>query len=377
MGTLSTLGISYDFAAGNPIDVELLQRQVDVFRRLTYWEDNFLHRAIGQGPRPMNRHFEILVDNRTTPTAVSAGIEGGAPSTRVTQQPDFISYALHYAQSEIFGMTGTAKALPTIYSPSSQMEYQRMHAAMKFAEQCEINAWWSTFQRGTATDGMGTGTARRQAGLIQWLATTGAHRNAGTTVDITGTTIPAYANSFLHDFGATPMTVASLTSAVRPSREAGAPLAEWSLYCGTLVKEFIDALLVTQTVDVSTAAATEQSLIRYTRSLDAGMIGQVVDLIKTSWGTFPVHVVKHLNSTYSQAIDLTGSTYDYTVNGDNVLIAMPSRRYDWRTLRALDQLELNPGSGDHEQHYFVNEECITIGNPRDSMILLNPRGNGS
>lgn len=374
MTILTTLGISYDWAAGNPIDVELYNRQVDVTRRISYWEDTPLRTLVRQGERPINRHFEWLLDTRTAPTGVVAGIEGGAPTTRRTYQPDFLSAGLHYAFSEIYGMTGTAMALPNIFAPNDNMEYQRAKIAMDFVEQLEVNAWWSTFQRGTATDGMGAGTARRQAGLIQWLATTGAHRNAGTTVDITGTTVPAYGNAFLHDFGATPMTVTALSEAVRPAKEAGAPMKEWGLFCGTEVKQFIDGLMLTQVVDVSTAAATEAASLRYTRSMDSGLVGQTVELIRTSWGTFPVFVVKHLNSGFSMSIDLTGSSNDYTVQGENVMLALPMGRLDWRTLRSMDPLELNPGSGDHRQFYFVNEEAICPGNPADCQIFLGVRG---
>jgi hypothetical protein len=267
-------------------------------------------------------------------------------------------------------------ALPNIFAPTSQMEYQRMMSAQTFAEQLEINGIWSTFQLGTATDGLGTGTDRKQAGLIQWLATLGAHRNAGATVDITGTTVPATANSFLHDFGSTPMTVASLNEAIEPARVAGAPITDWTMLVGTKVKMFIDQLMVRNVVDVSTAASTEQLMTRYTRDMDSKMVGQVVDFIQTSWGTLPFAVLKHFNDTFSQAIDLTGSTYDYTVAGEDVMVGLPMGNLEWRILRPLDELSTN-ASGDNEQHYFVNEEALVITNPADCQIFLHPRGTGS
>ena len=202
------------------------------------------------------------------------------------------------------------------------------------------------------------------------LATTGAHRNAGTTVDITGTTIPSYGNSWLHNFGSTPMTVDSLNSAILDPRVGGARIGAWSLFCSPSTKVFIDSLMVRASLDVS----NERLLQQYTRPIESKIVGQVVDFLQTSWGIIPVVETRHL-AAGSQTINLTGSTYDYSVDGDDLLVALDIAKTSQHILRPYETQRLGK-TGDNVKEWLVWEGAPNVNHPANHAIFLYPQGGG-
>lgn len=364
-----TLLASYDRILSG-IDENLLRRDLEMAINMVIWEDNPFQRMLPVGKTPISRTFEMHVRNLTSPTAVTSAVEGGAPSSYTTNLPKMLSCGLHYALSEGYGVSGTDMALPLTWSGDNSLADQAAIKLREFVMQTDLNYLWSTFQAGTS-DGQGTGTSRRCAGLIQWLATTGAHRNAGSTVDITGTTVPSYANSYLHDFGTTPMTVDALNAALVTPRTNGTRPGNWTLVVPPLVKVFLDGLMVTATLDPT----TERLLQQYTRPIDSRRVGQNVDFIQTTWGIIPIMEVKHLSGV-TQAINLTGSSYDYTVDGNDLILGLDFSAMSQHVLRPFEMQRLGRDS-DAVQEYFVHEGAPNPGHPAKHMVFLNPRGTGS
>lgn len=363
---------SYDRISGT-IDLDLARRDLEAAVHMTVWEDAPIQRLTGVGARPVNRHFEWHVRDLTSPSAVTSKYENNTITASAHNLPKILANALHYDYRAYFA-TGTDMALPLSYSGRNALEDQGMIASRELVMQTDFNHLWSTYQVGVAAT-----TERQQIGLIQWLLTTGGQRllNTGESTPTATCTlgpntgsgaIPAYAltHAAVNAQG-TAMTAEILNSKLQTPRESGLKVSDLTFFVSPAIKVYIDALMM-RVVDVNGYT----NLLKYERPIDSRMIGNQVNFIQTTWGVVPIIEIKHLAGE-TQAVALTGSTYDYTVNGSNCILGLKMSDIQQRVLRPYEEMVM-ARTGDQETRAIVYEGGLQVGNPANHFLYLNVTG---
>lgn len=354
------------------INDDLARRDLEMAIHMCVWEDNPIQRMTRVGARPFNRHAEWHIRKLAVPSAVTSNAEAQTFSGASSNQPRMLAAGLHYDYYG-YGVSGTDNALPLSYSGSSPLDDQGAIALREFVMQMDVNHLWSTYQIGN-----GSGTERQEAGLVQWLLYTGAFRKhildesgdvtTGITVTESGAQVPYWACSHLAvNAQNTAMTAEILNTKLQAPRVAGVKVDQLTFFVSPETKQYVDSLML-RVGDVANYAST----LRYERPMDNRLIGNRVDMIQTSWGIVPVVEILGL-SGYTQAVAITGSTYDYTAVGNNMILGLRMSEIQQRVLRPYEEIEVGT-TGDKTERYYVFEGMVQPGNPAEHFIYLNVDG---
>ena len=334
---------------------DLAMRDLDTKLNMVLWMDAPLQNLAKRGPKPMSRHVEWHVDTVTQPTSVTNATEGGSAPTATTEVPTILSNAIHHAD-EGFGVSNLDRLFPTSWGVTDTYGDQAARAVQRLIMQTDFNLLWSTYSASTTT--------HKTSGLIQYVATSGAVRNEGSDASLAGATVPNDYCSFLTNVGAT-VTTSVLNTNLRTFFEAGTSLDNCVCMMAPVMKPVFDALLSTQTVSASTVVPLQ----RFTRPLDDGMIGATVDYVRTSWGTFTLMVNKWM-AGQTKTINVTGTTYDVTVNGDQDIIIFNDELYEHRWAQPYEEFER--AQTDKSSQGWIEATVVPVyRNPKGFCMLLD------
>lgn len=332
-------------------------RDLETVLNMVLWTDTPLQNIARIGPKPMARHVEWLVDTVAHPSSVGSAIEGGSIGTSVTEAPSFLSNGIHHDR-EPFGVTNLDRVFPTAYGVTDTYSDQAARAYQRLAMRMDYNLLWSQFLAGDGSN------AHRTSGLVEYVGNSGAGRNASTDQTIANGTVEWEYGSFVTNVGAT-ITALNAATNLRTFYEGGTSLDDCVCMHAPVMKPVFDAMLSTQTV----SAATVVPLQRFTRPLDDRMVGATVDFVRTSWGTF-VLLTNRWMAGKTQSINLTGTTYDLTVNGDQDIIIFNPEMYEHRWAQTYEEYELAHTAANH-LGYIEATVVPVYKNPKAFCMLLD------
>lgn len=160
--------VSVGTAGGNREDLS------DVITNITRKKTPFLSSA-AEGEDAISTTHEWLIDELDTPTAVDATPEGTDAVFTATTDPVRFLNNTHLMRRTLM-VTDTQESVISA-GRASEIGYRLMKQMINLARQTEFNLWFSTFQAQTAlgnTLGSPTGSARRMAGIREYLGATPA-----------------------------------------------------------------------------------------------------------------------------------------------------------------------------------------------------------
>ena len=300
-----------------------------------------------------NTVYEWVMDDISAPTTVGAKLEGAdftspAASTRQRAQN---THMIYWEGIEV----SRTQRLMNEVGLDDEFSWQEIRSGLNVAKQFEANLRWSGY------DGGGASTARKMAGLLQWVATTGIDTG---TPNVAGVSIPDTYSSSWFDQGDDNITRDELhDSILLPMFKKGAQIGDCIAFCPAELKRKISAFAVAFGAGTSTTAGLSGGGGRVTRSQNDDALVEVVDVYATDVGPLAIAMDRYMNSSYDLTVTPPGGGSDFSVEGERSMFIIDPRFFQ---ISVLDPIHFVPvaKTSDSTQGAVVGEMGLKVLNPR-------------
>lgn len=323
--------------------------------------------------RPVySKVFEWLMEDIAQPTSKRSGeAEGAINATEITgTRPRVLGVIQKLTNT--FGVTETDRATQK-YGLADEYFYKAQKAFLLLAKDFETSLHWGQYN---AFDGGTTTTDTEMAGLIQWLALTGAHRDQGdSSATIAGnSSFPSTYFSTWHDCVAKSTGILSedtFNSRIQAAWEIGTSISDCVGLCGGDVKRRISQFNLVYNQgggNINTGVGTElYESINRTMQKEMKTRQVSMDYYESDFGAFPILLDRYMNSNFSYDTGEGGtsatSSDDFIVGGDDTIVFFDPSYFRLATLRPFQTIDLAK-TLDAQTGYVVAELGLEVGNPK-------------